>query len=93
MNAATAPYDALVLPTAPILPPRLADLRDDAEFARVNALALRNPAPFNFLDRCSISLPAHRPGDPPVGLMLVGETGGDRRLFALALAVEAALKE
>lgn len=93
MDAATAPFDALVLPTAPILPPRLADLRDDAEYARVNALALRNPAPFNFLDRCSLSLPAHRPGDPPVGLMLVGETGGDRRLFALALAVEAALKE
>ena len=93
MDAATAPFDALVLPTAPIVPPRLADLRDDAEYARVNALALRNPAPFNFLDRCSLSLPAHRPGEPPVGLMLVGETGGDRRLFALALAIEAALKE
>lgn len=93
MDAATAPFDALVLPTAPILPPRLQDLRGDAEYARVNTLALRNPAPFNFLDRCSISLPAHRPGEAPVGLMLVGETGGDRRLFALALAVEAALKE
>ena len=93
MDAATAPFDALALPTAPILPPRLADLRDDPEYARVNTLALRNPAPFNFLDRCSLSLPAHRPGEPPVGLMLVGETGGDRRLFALALAVEAALKE
>ena len=93
MDAATAPFDAVAMPTSPIVPPLIADLDDDAEFTRVNALVLRNPSVGNFLDRCSISLPAHRPGEPPVGFMLMGETGGDARLFAIAAAVEAALKE
>lgn len=93
MNEATAPFDAVVMPTAPVVPPRVADLADDDAFANVNNLVLRNPALANFLDRCSISLPAHRPGEPPVGLMLMGETRGDARLFGIAAAIEAALKE
>ncbi len=93
MDEATAPYDAVAMPTSPIVPPLIADLADDDAFTRANALVLRNPALGNFLDRCSISLPAHRPGEPPVGLMLTGETGGDARLFSIAAAVEAALKE
>jgi len=93
MDRATAPYDAVVMPTCPILPPRIADLDDDAAFARMNTLALRNTSLGNFLDRCAISLPAHRPGEAPVGLMLMGETGGDGRLFALAAAVEGVLRE
>jgi aspartyl-tRNA(Asn)/glutamyl-tRNA(Gln) amidotransferase subunit A len=91
MDRATLPYDALVLPTVPIAPPRLAHLDDEAEYAEVNALVLRNTAPANFLDRCAISLPMHRPGEAPTGLMMVGETGGDAKLFAIAAAVEAAL--
>ncbi len=93
MDAATAPFDAIAMPTSPIVPPLIAALDDDADFTRANTLALRNPSLANFLDRCSISLPAHRPGEPPVGFMLMGETGGDARLFAIAAAVEAALKE
>ncbi len=91
MDRATLAFDALVLPTVPIVPPRIADLDDAAEYGRVNALVLRNPAPVNFLDRCAISLPMHREGEPPAGLMLVGETGGDAKLLGIALAVEAAL--
>ena len=52
---------------------------------------LRNPSLTNFLDRCAISIPCHREGEAPVGLMLVGETMGDARLFRIAAAVEAAL--
>ena len=91
MDAATAPYDALMLPTAPVVPPGLSDLADDAAYAGTNGLVLRNPSLANFLDRCAISLPAHRAGEAPVGLMLMGETGGDRRLLAVAAAVEANL--
>ena len=47
----------------------------------------------NFLDRCSISLPIHRPGEAPVGLMLTGERMADRALLAAAAGVEAALAE
>ena len=93
MNAATEPYEALMLPTAPIVPPRLDDLADEAAYARTNALVLRNPSLFNFLDRCAISLPAHGAGEAPVGLMLVGETGRDRRLLAVAAAVETNLRK
>ncbi len=92
-DRSTAPYDAVALPTSPIAPPRLDSLSDDADFGRTNNLVLRNCALFNFLDRCSISLPAHRPGEAPAGLMLVGETMGDARLFALAHAIEPILKD
>jgi aspartyl-tRNA(Asn)/glutamyl-tRNA(Gln) amidotransferase subunit A len=90
-NVATQDYDALVMPTCALVPPRIADLADEAEYGRVNLLQLRNTAAGNFLDRCAISLPCHRAGEAPVGLMLMGETMGDARLFAVAAAVEAAL--
>lgn len=90
-NAATAGFDAVVLPTTPIVPPRLAELEDEREYNRLNMLILRNTAVGNFLDRCAISLPCHRAGEPPVGLMLMGETLGDTRLFGIAAAAEAVL--
>lgn len=83
-----APYDALIMPTTPITAPRIDDLKDDDAFRHANAAVLRNPSIVNFIDRCSISLPCHRAGDPPVGLMLVGDHGADRRLMAIAAAVE-----
>ena len=92
MARLTAPFDALVMPTVPLLPPPIAELeRDDAAFSRVNALMLRNTALGNFLDRCAISLPCHQAGQPPAGLMLMGETDADAALFALAAAAEAVL--
>ena len=90
-NAETQDYDALVMPTCALIPPRIADLDDENEYNRVNMLQLRNTAVGNFLDRCSISLPCHRAGEAPVGLMLMGETMGDARLFAIAAAVERTL--
>ncbi len=92
-DEATAPYDALAMPTSPIAPPRLDSLDDDAEYGRVNTLVLRNCSLFNFFDRCAISLPAGRSGEAPAGLMLAGETMGDARLFALAQAIEPILKD
>jgi aspartyl-tRNA(Asn)/glutamyl-tRNA(Gln) amidotransferase subunit A len=91
MDASTAPFDALIMPTAPIVPPTIAELEPEAEYNRVNLLALRNTALGNFLDRCAISLPCTATGEAPVGLMLMGETMGDAKLFAIAAAVEAAL--
>ncbi len=91
MDAQTVAFDALILPTVPIVPPRIADLADDAAYQRINLQTLRNTSPVNFLDRCAISLPCHRPGEAPAGLMLVGETMADARLFSLAAGVEAAL--
>jgi aspartyl-tRNA(Asn)/glutamyl-tRNA(Gln) amidotransferase subunit A len=90
-EARTRDFDALIMPTVVIVPPRIADLDDEQAYNRINMLILRNTALGNFFDQCSISLPCHREGEPPVGLMLVGETMGDAKLFRLAAAIEAAL--
>jgi aspartyl-tRNA(Asn)/glutamyl-tRNA(Gln) amidotransferase subunit A len=87
----TAPYDAVVMPTCPLIPPAIAEVKDEAEYSRINLLLLRNTSVGNFLDRCAISLPCHHPGEAPVGFMLMGEHMGDSRLLAVAHAVEAAL--
>jgi aspartyl-tRNA(Asn)/glutamyl-tRNA(Gln) amidotransferase subunit A len=42
----------------------------------------------NMIDGCAISLPCHREGDVPVGLMLAGSGGSDRRILELAAAIE-----
>lgn len=92
MRDALADHDAFVMPTLPIIAPEIAPLQasDDAFFA-ANALILRNPSLVNFLDGCAVSLPIHAAGQAPVGLSLAAPGGHDRRLLALALAVEAAL--
>ena len=91
--ARIAPYDALVMPTTPNTPPKIADLSDDQAFTRENLRALRNPSMINNIDGCSISLPAHREGEIPVGLMLAQSAGNDRRLFEIAAGVESVIRE
>ena len=87
-----APYDALVMPTTANTPPRIADLVDDDKaFTRANVLALRNCSLINVIDGCAISLPAHRDGEVPVGLMLAATGGADRRIFELAAGIEAVI--
>lgn len=86
-----APYDALVMPTSAITPPRIAALADDKAFTKANLLSLRNCTLINMIDGCAISLPCHRQGEAPVGLMLAASGGSDRRIFELAAAMEAVL--
>jgi aspartyl-tRNA(Asn)/glutamyl-tRNA(Gln) amidotransferase subunit A len=88
----TAPFDAMICPTCPIIPPAIAEVAEEAEYNRINMVLLRNTSVANFLDRCSISIPCQAEGEPPVGLMLTGEHMGDARLFQVAMAVEAALR-
>jgi aspartyl-tRNA(Asn)/glutamyl-tRNA(Gln) amidotransferase subunit A len=91
-DASTRDFDCVVMPTVPIVAPRIVELDDEREYNRINMLVLRNTALGNFLDRCAISIPCHRPGDAPVGLMLMGETMGDARLFRIATALEKELR-
>jgi aspartyl-tRNA(Asn)/glutamyl-tRNA(Gln) amidotransferase subunit A len=86
-----APYDAMLLPTVPICAPRMDEVAEDGAYARLNALALRNPAVVNFLDGCAISLPCHEPGTAPVGLMLAAGRDSDQKLLALAAGIEQTL--
>ncbi len=94
VEARAAGFDALLLPTVPVLAPRIDALQasDEAYFA-ANALILRNPTLINFLDGCALSLPCHEPGAAPVGLMLAAAGGQDRALLGLGEAVEQALRQ
>ena len=89
--ARTADFDALLMPTVAITAPPIAAFARDEDYFRLNALILRNPSIINFLDRCAVTLPIHQAGATPVGLMVVGEHGGDRHLLAVARGIEAAI--
>jgi aspartyl-tRNA(Asn)/glutamyl-tRNA(Gln) amidotransferase subunit A len=85
--------EAFLMPTVPVVAPPIAALRDsDDLYTSTNLLMLRNPTLINFLDGCALSLPCHRTGDAPVGLMLAGLHGQDDDILALGAAVEAALQ-
>jgi aspartyl-tRNA(Asn)/glutamyl-tRNA(Gln) amidotransferase subunit A len=88
MGARLADLDVLVLPTTPIVAPTMAEVTPADEFARKNAMLLRNTVVANFFDLCAISLPVPREGALPTGLMLVARNGNDHRLFRIAAAIE-----
>lgn len=81
-------FDTLLMPTTPIVAPRIAALSHDDEFFRLNGLVLRNPAVINLLDGCAISIPNHDADEPPTGLMLACRGGLDRQLLRDAAAAE-----
>jgi aspartyl-tRNA(Asn)/glutamyl-tRNA(Gln) amidotransferase subunit A len=85
----TFQYDAIILPTVAITAPTIEECERDE--SNIRAKLLRNPSLFNFLDRPAISIPIHRLGDAPVGLMVVGERDQDWRLLGIAQALELAL--
>jgi aspartyl-tRNA(Asn)/glutamyl-tRNA(Gln) amidotransferase subunit A len=87
-----AAYDAILMPTTPVVAPRFADLETDEGFGRTNLVVLRNSTLINMIDGCAISLPIHRPGDAPAGLMLAGAGGADRRILEIAAAMEPIFK-
>jgi aspartyl-tRNA(Asn)/glutamyl-tRNA(Gln) amidotransferase subunit A len=92
MEARLGSYDAVLSPTVPIVAPSIASvLHNDDEFFRINSLLLRNPSVVNMLDGCAISIPCHRPGQLPVGLMLWHAGLHDDAVLDLALQVETAL--
>ena len=81
--------DAVILPTAPILPPNANRLMtDDAYYVAENLLALRNTRIANLLGLSAVTLPA---GAPSCGISLMGPAHGEARLLRLAQAAEAAL--
>ncbi len=84
--------DVLVMPTVPRIAPPIGSLERDAEaFRLANSSMLRNTSLINFLDGCALSLPIHRAGEAPVGLMIVGFSGEDERVLSVGAAIEAAL--
>jgi aspartyl-tRNA(Asn)/glutamyl-tRNA(Gln) amidotransferase subunit A len=84
-----APFDAWLMPTTAVVPPRIQAVeQDDAAFFAANAAALRNPAVVNFIDGCALTIPCPVGGGLPVGLSVCGRQGDDARILQIGLAVE-----
>jgi len=85
----TAGFDAILVPTSPILPPvsqRLLD--DDAYYVAENLLALRNTRIGNLMGGCALTLPT---GQPSCGISLMAAPAQEDRLLRLGAAAERAL--
>ncbi len=87
--AETAQFDAVIMPTAAILPPHAERLlADDEYYKSENLLALRNTRVANLLDVCSMTLPTDVPS---CGIMFNGQHGTEAALLRLCAAAEQAL--
>ena len=87
--AKTAAYDAVILPTAPILPPDAQRLLDDNDYyVTENLLALRNTRIGNMFGLCGVTLPT---GQPSCGISFMAGPGQEERILRLASAAERAL--
>jgi aspartyl-tRNA(Asn)/glutamyl-tRNA(Gln) amidotransferase subunit A len=89
--ALTTGYDALLMPTIAVVPPKIAELKEKAAYLEHSAQSTRFTSVANCLDRCAITIPCTRPSALPTGFSLMGEHGADRELLATALAVETSL--
>ena len=86
----TAGYDAVLVPTSPILPPDTGRLMtDDAYYVTENLLALRNTRIGNLMGGCVLTLPTSQPS---CGISLMAGPGDEARLLRLGLAAERALR-
>lgn len=88
MDLRLADIDVLIMPTTPIVAPKMDEVASADDFARKNAMVLRNTVIANFFDLCAISLPLPRASGLPTGIMLIARNGQDRRLFRIAAAIE-----
>ncbi|WP_282152978.1 amidase [Ruegeria atlantica] len=88
-DAATSGFDAVLAPTAPILPPNLDRLMNDHDYyVTENLLALRNTRIGNLMGLAALTLPT---GIPGCGVMMMGYPGSEEALLRLGSAVETAL--
>ncbi|WP_419740298.1 amidase [Ruegeria sp.] len=88
-DAATAGFDAVLAPTAPILPPNLERLLSDHDYyVTENLLALRNTRIGNLMGLAALTLPT---GTAGCGLMMLGYPGSEEALLRLGSAAESAL--
>ncbi|WP_158965486.1 amidase [Chachezhania sediminis] len=85
----TARFDAVLCPTAAILPPNLDRLLSDEEYyVKTNLMALRNTRVGNLMGQAALTLPT---GVPSCGISLMAGPASEERLLRLGAAAEAAL--
>ncbi len=90
-DAALVGAEAILTPTVPILPPRVADVQAMEPYLALNTEVLRLTEFANRLDLPSVSLPGDLADRQPIGLMLTGGRGDDDRLLDLAVLAETCL--
>ena len=89
-NARVAGYDAVIMPTAPNLPPDAEKLMSDDEYyVTENLLTLRNTRVGNLMGLPAVTLPT---GVPSCGIMLCGQPMGEERLLRVSKAAEDVLR-
>ncbi len=89
-----AGYHAVVLPTSPQVPPRIADLIDDeAAYDRANIRSSRNTRLGNLMKTCGVTLPCQGEGELPVGLQLMGRAHEEGKILRLSAAAEQVLAD
>lgn len=89
-RAATAGYDAVIMPTAPTLPPQIERLlTDEGYYKSENLLALRNTRVANLMGLTSLSLPTLTPS---CGVLLNMQAGEEARLLRLGTAAAPVLR-
>ncbi len=82
-------YDAVLIPTSPIIPPEISRLMDDGDFYNSqNLMALRNTRIGNLMGGCSITLPTDIPS---CGFLIMVRPNEEERLLRLAQACELVL--
>jgi aspartyl-tRNA(Asn)/glutamyl-tRNA(Gln) amidotransferase subunit A len=87
--AATAQWDAVLMPTTPNVPPNLERLLAEPDhYVSENLLAMRNAFVASLLGLCALTLPT---GTPSCGLMVMAAPGSEARLLRLGRAMELAL--
>ncbi len=84
--AATAGYDAVLVPSVPIMPPRIDRLTEDhAYFTERNLVTLRNTRIANLMGLCALTLPT---AVPSAGISLMAGPMHEARLLRLGAAAE-----
>ncbi len=80
IDALLEQYDALLLPTLPQIPPKVADAENTVAFLNLTGLV----RPFNLSGHPAISIPLETQQGLPVGLQIVTKRNADEQLCAIA---------
>lgn len=85
----TEGFDAMLMPTTPILPPNVEHLLAEPDYYTAeNLLTLRNTRVANLMGLCALTLPT---GTQSCGLMVMAPPNAERSLLRLGTAIERAL--
>ena len=87
----TSEFDALILPTCPILPPNLERLKsDNGYYVSQNLMALRNTRIANLLGICALTIPTKHKS---CGVSLMALPNMEEKLLRLGRAAELAIRK